>query len=391
MNLLHHAVRVDAASEVGSPMYAITSEHAVALAAAALVPLAALWVRRRARRGVPWASSMVVRYRVLASADRFVAWLLAISSAIHLGLVVGHEPSFLSILFVLDAAALLAVAWLMLVGRRWRLPAAVALAGSVLAYAAASFGGSAPDQVGLATKLVELAALAVVLTPRSRRRLARLGGSAAIVVLVLVTGISAWAGAFTATGGDGDHGAAPPPGTIVRTGSERAPTPEELAAADRFYAEAVAGLARYADPDVAAVDGYQTEGIVGTDFHAANPAFAADGRVFDPPRPETLVFAATASGPVLLGAVYEMPSVGEMGPAIGGPHTMWHAHENVCISLTPPALTGLQSPFGLCPVGSITIPVTPEMIHVWVAPGAPQRFGDLDPAWLAAYLETFEG
>jgi hypothetical protein len=88
--------------------------------------------------------------------------------------------------------------------------------------------------------------------------------------------------------------------------------------------------------------------------------------------------------------MYEMPSLTEPGPRIGGPLTEWHGHENVCFSIAPPALTGLVSPFGFCPVGSITFPTTSEMIHVWTAPGAPQWFGDLDPEWLTAYLASFD-
>jgi hypothetical protein len=56
--------------------------------------------------------------------------------------------------------------------------------------------------------------------------------------------------------------------------------------------------------------------------------------------------------------------------------------------LLPPALSGFTSPFGGCPVGSITIPATPEMIHVWVFPGAPIMFGDLDERWRATYLAS---
>jgi hypothetical protein len=47
------------------------------------------------------------------------------------------------------------------------------------------------------------------------------------------------------------------------------------------------------------------------------------------------------------------------------------------------------SPFGDCPVGSIAIPKTPEVIHLWVVPGAPTKWGDLDPKWLAAYLASY--
>ena len=92
-------------------------------------------------------------------------------------------------------------------------------------------------------------------------------------------------------------------------------------------------------------------------------------------------------GPVLLGAMFEMPSIGQRGPAIGGPLTMWHEHENVCLTLLPPAMSGLLSPFGMCPVGSVLLPRTTEMIHLWVVPGAPE-FGDLDDELRSEYLET---
>jgi hypothetical protein len=84
--------------------------------------------------------------------------------------------------------------------------------------------------------------------------------------------------------------------------------------------------------------------------------------------------------------MFEMPVVGDPGPAVGGPLTVWHAHDHVCVSLLPPTLSGLVSPFGTCPVGSLTIPVTEEMLHVWTVPGAPNRFGDLDEDWRKRYL-----
>jgi hypothetical protein len=87
--------------------------------------------------------------------------------------------------------------------------------------------------------------------------------------------------------------------------------------------------------------------------------------------------------------MFETPS-GRSGPMIGGPHTVWHGHEQVCFSFT--GLAGLTSPLGSCPLGSLTIPMINEMIHLWVVPGAPVRWGDLDPAWLASYLAgTGEG
>jgi hypothetical protein len=127
--------------------------------------------------------------------------------------------------------------------------------------------------------------------------------------------------------------------------------------------------------------------MFGRDFHAENPAYGADGRILDPERPETLVYAMSSDGrPVLLGAMFSMPDRSEPGPAVGGPLTVWHAHDHLCIGLTPPGLTGIRSPLGACPMGAIEIPITPQMIHVWTVPGAPARFGDLDGAWLEGYL-----
>ncbi len=121
-------------------------------------------------------------------------------------------------------------------------------------------------------------------------------------------------------------------------------------------------------------------------YHADNPDYKNDGRVLDPAAPETLVFAAGPDGPVLVGAMFQMDEIGASGPAPGGPLTVWHAHDHVCFALTPPSLAGLTGPFGTCPIGSITLPVTNEMIHVWTLPGAPEPFGDLDDEWLAEYL-----
>ncbi len=173
---------------------------------------------------------------------------------------------------------------------------------------------------------------------------------------------------------------------LLPIGNDRAATASEAAEARRLYEATAAATARYADPAVAAADGYQTAGMAGTGFHASNPSYQHDGRILDPARPETLVYAVGPGGPVLLGAMFEMPSIGQPGPAVGGPLTVWHAHDHVCLSLLPPALSGLTSPYGICPLGSITVPITPEMIHVWTVPGAPEPFGDLDDEWLAAFL-----
>jgi len=302
------------------------------------------------------------------------------------------------VLFLVDSFLLGLIARRVLRGSRaGRLGVAV-LVGSIGAYWISTLGGQSPDQVGLATKLGEILAVAIVVRPapsRRWRRLRSVAGSVGIGLLVVATATSSWIGAFRASaaesGAVSDHhaGSVAPPGSILPVVPEREPTPaERAAAADLLQATRVA-LARYADPAVAAADGYRMNGLAGVDFHAANPSNENDDRVLDPAHPESLVYAVAPDGrPVLMGAVFLMPKIGTPGPTIGGPLTVWHAHEHVCFSLTPPGLAGLLSPFGMCPLGTIDMPLTAEMIHVWIVPGAPEPFGDLDEAWKRAYLQA---
>ncbi len=61
-------------------------------------------------------------------------------------------------------------------------------------------------------------------------------------------------------------------------------------------------------------------------------------------------------------------------------------HRQLIGGLVPSS--GILSPLGACPVGSIDVPVTPEMIHVWTAPGVPEQFGDLADSWRRAYVAS---
>jgi hypothetical protein len=377
----------------GSPLYQISAEHLAAVFALAVL-LGAVWLLRRsgARALVP----------SLALADWLLAGLLAGSAAIHAGLAIGHDEGAAGIraLFILDAILLGVIARRVLTGvRAGRLGVAV-LVGSIGAYWSSAVGGDAPDQVGLATKLGEILALAIIIRPAPSRRglsLRGLAGSIAIALFVVGTAASSWVGAFRASAAEpgavaGHHvhaGSVAPPGTILPVVAERDPTAAERAAAADLVTAARVALARYADPAVAAADGYRVKGLAGLDFHAGNPAHENDDRVLDPAHPETLVYAVAPDGrPVLMGAMFMMPRIGIPGPTIGGPLTVWHAHEHVCFSLTPLALAGLLSPLGMCPLGTIDVPLTAEMIHIWIVPGAPEPFGDLDEAWKRAYLQA---
>jgi hypothetical protein len=375
---------------VGNPMYDMGVEHGLAVAAVALLPVVAYLVRAIGGRRV---ARIVAGYEALPPIHRFAFWLLATTSAAHLGLALGHGGPGLRVLFVVDAILLAEAARRLAHGRRWRPLAGIVLLGSIAGYWAAVLGGEAPDQVGLATKLVEITALAIVLRPADgRRRLRGWAASGATIGLVVLTGVSAWIGAFAVAGGPAGHahdhgaGAVPGPGTLLHASIAHDASADETRAATELHDATVAAIARYAEPAIAAEDGYDVEGIAGLDFHSSNPAYEDDGLVLDPRRPETLVYAQGPGGPVLLGAMFQMPAFGEPGPAVGGPLTVWHGHEQICISLVPPGLTGIVSPLGGCPVGSVAIPRTGEMMHVWTAPGAPQPFGDLDDAWRRAFV-----
>ncbi len=372
----------------GSPLYQLSPEHVAGLLALATLPIG-LWLLRR--KGAP----------ILAPIEWLLVALLAGSAAVHTGLVIGNDHGFgISALFVVDGILLAVIARRVLRGSgAGRLGVAV-LVGSICAYWLSTIGGEPPDQAGLATKLGEILALAIIVRPgpsQRRRGVRSVAGSVAIALLVIGTATSSWIGAFRAAaaepGAVAGHqihgGGVAPPGTVMPATPDREPTSDERAAASTLVLAARTALAKYNDPALAAADGYQMTGLAGIDYHANNPVYEHDDRVLDPARPETLVYGVAPDGrPVLLGALFLMPSIGTPGPTIGGPLTVWHAHQHICFSLTPPGLAGLLSPFGACPLGTIDMPLTAEMIHVWIVPGAPEVFGDLDDGWKRAYLQA---
>ena len=365
----------------GSVLYRLSPEHTAALVALVLF-LGALWLMRR-------------RLPILAPLDALLGALLAASAAVHLGLAIGHTDhgAGLRLAFGVDGAMLAVVARRVMRGAGAGRLGVVVLVASVIAYWGAAIGGESPDQLAVATKLAEILALAIVIRPPLGAGLRRtLAANGAIVLLVFFTGVASWVGAFGAAGANGVHvhaDGAVTPGTVLPVVSSRAPTDAERIAATRLVLATREAIAKYRDPAVAAAAGYQVDGIHGVDFHATNPAYEKDGRVFDPERPETLVYAATSDGrPILLGAMFQMPDLATPGPAIGGPLTVWHGHEQICFGLAPLSLTGVLSPFGMCPLGSIDVPRTPQMIHVWIVPNAPEAIGDLDEAWRREYVRA---
>jgi hypothetical protein len=297
---------------------------------------------------------------------------MATSGAIHLGLISTHlkEP-LTALLFLLNGVAyiLLSVAF---TWRWWRPASAALLVTTLLGYLGyLAFGFDSPDQVAVATKLLELTALGLVLVPlrgEQRRRTRRWASLAlALPVLTLMTASTIWI-VDLARPADAQHAHA---GALLQATNVVA-TPEQEAAAARLYAETKAAILKYEDPKVAYAAGYRPGGPSNMpSSHWMNQRYVDAGYVMDPHRPQGLVYANSKRGPVLLGAMFQMKRIGQFGPDPGGPLTAWHQHENICV--TPIGLEfSLMTPFATCPLGAIDVSV-PPMLHVWIVenPGGP--------------------
>ncbi len=171
-------------------------------------------------------------------------------------------------------------------------------------------------------------------------------------------------------GGHGGHGA---------DGPMRDPTPEERAAAEALVAETKGAAKRFAEIGDAEAEGYVQ--ITPFSFygiraaHFGNPAYLTDGRLLDPERPESLVYLKQEDGWLqLLGVMYLAP-IGR-GPAVGGPLTEWHIHDDLCASIEPSAVVPIL-PTGTCPAG--TVPIGYEMLHLWTVEHPDGPFSHLPP------------
>jgi hypothetical protein len=309
-----------------------------------------------------------------------IVGLLFTTALIHLALVPEHlsQPPELGGLFLLDAIALIAVVMAAARSSRWwRAPAAALLLANIVAYTFVVVSGNeGVDDLGIATKLIELVALGLVIQPRHVGFTWRwFFASASLVTTIVLSGGMAWAASMRPGADTGHHHG------LSQLIAAAPPTDAQKAAAAKLVDDTRAGIARYEEVQVALTDGYRpsTPPMAPT-VHYANPAYAK-GPVLDPTHPQTLVYANTPSGPRLLGAMYMMPKANEAPRNFGGALAEWHTHPNLCFTMPPFAIDGLESPFATCPVGSINGP-TPAMLHVWTVPNPAGPFGDLPPAYV---------
>jgi hypothetical protein len=159
----------------------------------------------------------------------------------------------------------------------------------------------------------------------------------------------------------------------------KAPTGAQVESAMQLVQTTSSAVAKYKDLNVAKADGY----FPITDprypvVHYLNYKYMNGADVLDPNHVQSLVYAFTPSGPVLVAAMYLMPSVGEDGPMPGGCLTQWHAHTNLCTGGPSGLISGFQTD-GQCPVGENPL-MTPEMMHVWQVsvPGGPLAMDPTD-------------
>jgi hypothetical protein len=355
-------------------MFDIAPDHAIGLYAALLaLPLALIALRLGpGRRSVP-------------GTVQAAAVLMAMAGAIHLGLIPSHlkEP-VTAVLFLMNGTAYLILS-AVFTWRWWRMAASALVTATVLGYLVfIALGFDTPDQVALATKVVELTVLGLILVPvrgelRGRDRAWYWATLAAgVPLLTVLSGTAIWA--IDLATPDARHVHA---GALLQATNAVA-TPEQAAAAAQLYAETKVDLQLYKDWHRAWAAGYRPGGPANLpSTHWMNDAYVKAGYVMDPHRPQGLVYANTKHGPVLIGAMFQMPRIGQFGPDPGGPLTAWHQHENICV--TPLGFEfSLMTPFAICPLGAINITAAP-MLHVWIVDNPGGAFAvDIDPSVVTA-------
>lgn len=156
-----------------------------------------------------------------------------------------------------------------------------------------------------------------------------------------------------------------------------AATPEQTAAAEKLLADTIASTTAYRDLAAARAAGYDVQrawdrrsavlarmgrtsagGRVQL-VHVPNPAFRTDGRILDATRPETLVYAHTAAGElVLVGAMFTAER--KDPPASYLPYLRWHTH-SLCRG---GGVAGLRPVDGVCADGTV-LTESGAMAHLW--------------------------
>ncbi len=146
-------------------------------------------------------------------------------------------------------------------------------------------------------------------------------------------------------------------------------TPAQQAWAENVVGATLLLLPQWSDPEYALAHGFQSigDGLTGIE-HFINDENIDDPAIFDPARPESLVWDTTSGERRLVAAMYmlERGTPLEDAPNLGGNLMQWHIHNNLCY--TPSGqVVGITDGNGECPPGLI-LPVPTPMVHVWLEP-----------------------
>ncbi len=144
------------------------------------------------------------------------------------------------------------------------------------------------------------------------------------------------------------------------------PTAQQVLGATEYVQAVSAAVSKYKDLSVAIAAGYVP--ITTTNYpvvHYLNFRYMNQTDIMNPNKVDSLVYATTPYGPVLVAAMFLMPGAGD-GPMPYGCLVQWHAHTNLCTSDSTHLIDGLQP----CNAGSTADPTTPFMTHVWQVPVA---------------------
>jgi hypothetical protein len=144
------------------------------------------------------------------------------------------------------------------------------------------------------------------------------------------------------------------------------PTAEQMLGATQYIQATSAAVAKYRDLSVAKAAGYYPITNPGYPVvHYLNSAYMNMKDLMNPNTVDSLVYATTPFGPVLVAAMYLMPGSGN-GPMPYGCLVQWHAHTNLCTNDQTHMIDG----FTPCPPGTSHDGPTPMMTHVWQVPVA---------------------
>jgi hypothetical protein len=149
------------------------------------------------------------------------------------------------------------------------------------------------------------------------------------------------------------------------------PTRHQQQAAVRLVDASWKDASRYQSLAVAKAAGYRPITPVGLPVvHYLNVSsyFSTimGGSVLDLAEPQSLVYANTPKGAVLVAAMY-ITRPGGPTPQPGGCLTQWHVHTNLCLRRGLGVVGVLSPAHPSCPAGSRNR-VTPPMMHIWFVP-----------------------